>query len=178
MNNKQIPEDSVEKMLEQGAGKQPMGAQTGKTITVNPIQGVTSLVDPNSWVRELYGIPEPKLHDDKSKPEQNKDNKNNTPLDMNKVGSKSATPDQQRFFKNYQEEYEQFLNDKTQKAQNQKRQEEEQEQKRKEQEEKKRQEEQQGGDQEAHGKQKQQLGQPRRKATTEQHPETKMGGAK
>lgn len=178
MNNKQLPEDSVEKMLEQGAGKQPMGAQTGKSTTVSPMQTLTGLVDPNTWVRELYGIPEPLAQGNKHESEQKKDAKNNTPLDMKKLGSKTATPDQQRFFKNYQEEYEQFLNEKTQKAQNQKRQEEEQEQKRKEQEEKKRQEEQQGGDQEAHGKQKQQLGQPRRKATTEQHPETKMGGAK
>lgn len=184
----QLPQDSMERMLEQGAGQDPQNNPLLKqaqgagasSIVKNPLSAVTSLADPNAWVRELYGVKEPigGVGEGKTEKETHKD-KNNTPLDMKKVGSKeqAITPEHQRFFKKYQEEYEQFLDQKKKQAEDKKRQEEEEERKKKE-EVQKRQEEEQNKDSGGQGKQKQKLGQPRRKATTEQHPETKAGGAK
>lgn len=176
----------MERMLEQGAGqdpqnnpllKQAQGAGGTGGVVKNPLNAVVSMGDPNTWVRELYGVREPIGGDGKQEQEQSKD-KNNTPLDMNKVGSKDkpTTPQQKHFFKKYQDEYVQFLEQKKKQTQDKKKQEEDEERKKKEEEKKRHEEEQnQGGGQ---GKQKQKLGQPRRKATTEQHPETKAGGAK
>jgi hypothetical protein len=136
-----------------------------------------------SWLRDLYGAPQ--LGSEAAKKsamerEQKKSKDNHTPLDMSKLRSKhdkSITPEQKRFFKKYNQEYEQFLAEKKRKIENEKKRAEEEEKKKKEEAEKRKKEEenQVGGGQ---GKQKQKLGQPRRKATTELHPETKMGGAK
>ena len=184
MAQNQIPQDSMERMLEQGAGQDPQnnpllkqaqgGAASGTTGSISSaVKAAISIGDPNAWTRELYGLPpEPIVSAEK------KDGKNHSPLDMNKVGSKdkTVTPEQRKFFKKYQDEYTQFLDQKKKQAEDRKKQEEEDERKKKEEQQKKQQEEQnQGGGQ---GKQKQKLGQPRRKATTEQHPETKAGGAK
>ena len=185
-NNQSLSQDSLERMLEQGAGQDPQNnpllkqgqAGGGTTPTIaSSIKAAASIGDPNTWVRELYGVREPIAGDGKQEQEQKKD-KNNTPLDMNKVGSKDKpiTPQQKQFFKKYQDEYVQFLEQKQKQAQDKKKQEEDEERKKKEEEKKRHEEEQktEGGQ----GKQKQKLGQPRRKATTEQHPETKAGGAK
>lgn len=189
-----LPEDSMERMMEQGAGQDPQNsplaqmkasalrqAQGDKTgggsKSSNPLDMVTGLVDPNAWVRQLYGVPEPVGGgSDKDQMEKLKNKSNHTPLDKSKVGSKEITPDQRRFFKKYQVEYEQFLDQKKKQAQDKKRQEEDEERRKMEEEKKRR--EQEEGQGEAQGKQKQKLGQPRRKATTELHPETKAGGAK
>lgn len=181
-----LPEDSLERMMEQGAAgqdptKNPLAQLQGNagklggkaTSPKNPLDMVTGLVDPNTWVRELYGLSEPVANTKEA--EKKKDG--HTPLDMKKVGSKAVTPDQRRFFKQYQEEYEQFLNQKK-KQEQEKKQREEEDEKRKKEEMKKRQEQEDGGSANPQGKQKQKLGQPRRKATTELHPETKAGGAK
>ncbi len=183
MAQNQLPQDSMERMLEQGAGQDPQnnpllkqaqgGGGSGGVIT-NPLKAVVSMGDPNAWTRELYGLPPEPVSGGK----ETKDSKNHSPLDMNKVGSKdkNVTPEHRKFFKKYQDEYTQFLDQKKKQAEDKKKQEEEDERKKKEEQQKKQQEEQnQGGGQ---GKQKQKLGQPRRKATTEQHPETKAGGAK
>ena len=183
MAQNQLPQDSMERMLEQGAGQDPQnnpllkqvqgGGGSGGVIT-NPLKAVASMGDPNAWTRELYGLPPEPVSGGK----ETKDSKNHSPLDMNKVGSKdkNVTPEQRKFFKKYQDEYVQFLDQKKKQAEDKKKQEEEDERKKKEEQQKKQQEEQnQGGGQ---GKQKQKLGQLRRKATTEQHPETKAGGAK
>ncbi len=184
MAQNQLSQDSMERMLEQGAGQDPqnnpllkqsqgsVGGGTGSSVT-SAVKAAISIGDPNAWTRELYGLPpEPIVSSEK------KDGKNHTPLDMNKAGSKdnTITPEHRKHFKKYQDEYTQFVDQKKKQAQDKKKQEEEDERKRKEEQQKKQQEEQnQSGGQ---GKQKQKLGQPRRKATTEQHPETKAGGAK
>jgi hypothetical protein len=185
MAQTQLPQDSMERMLEQGAGQDPQnnpllkqqgqGASGGATGSISSaVKAAISIGDPNAWARELYGLPpEPIVSTEK------KDDKNHTPLDMNKAGSKdkTVTPEQRKFFKKYQDEYEQFLDQKKKQAEDKKKQEEEEERKRKEEAQKKKEEE-QNQDSGGQGKQKQKLGQPRRKATTEQHPETKAGGAK
>lgn len=186
MNN-QLPEDSFEKALEQGTGQDPTKnplaqmqggtAGGGSSVIANPLKAALSIGDPQAWVGELYGVPTP-IAGNSAEAKEKSGTSNHTPLDMKKMGGKDAptNPQHAQYFKKYREEYEQFLNEKKKKAENQKRQEEEDEKKKKEEEQKRAQESQQqdGGQ----GKQKQKLGQPRRKATTEQHPETKMGGAK
>jgi len=184
MAQNQLPQDSMERMLEQGAGQDPQnnpllkqqgqGAGGTSSTVSGALKAAVSIGDPNAWTRELYGLPPVPIGDNK----ETKDSKNHSPLDMNKLGSrdKMVTPEQRKFFKKYQDEYVQFLDQKKKQAEDKKKQEEEDERKKKEEQQKKQQEEQnQGGGQ---GKQKQKLGQPRRKATTEQHPETKAGGAK
>jgi hypothetical protein len=184
MAQNQLPPDSMERMLEQGTGQDPQNnpllkqqgqGSSGTSSSVSgALKAAVSIGDPHAWTRELYGLPrEPMVGNNETK-----DSKNHSPLDMNKVGSKdkNVTPVQRKFFKKYQDEYVQFLDQKKKQAEDKKKQEEEDERKKKEEQQKKQQEEQnQGGGQ---GKQKQKLGQPRRKATTEQHPETKAGGAK
>lgn len=181
--HQKLPEDSFERMLEQGAGqdpqnnplaKQAQGSSGPHSSVGSSVKAAISIGDPNAWTRELYGLPREPMVENK----EAKEGKNHTPLDMQKAGSKdkSVSPQHKQFFKKYQDEYVQFLEQKKKQEQDKKKQEEEQERKKKEEQQKKQQEEQnQSGGQ---GKQKQKLGQPRRKATTEQHPETKAGGAK
>ncbi len=179
-----LPQDSMERMLEQGAGQDPQnnpllkqqgqGAGGTSSTIASSVKAAVSIGDPHAWTRELYGLPREPMGGNK----ESKDSKNHSPLDMNKVGSKdkNVSPEQRKFFKKYQDEYTQFLDQKKKQVEDKKKQEEEDERKKKEEQQMKQQEEQnQGGGQ---GKQKQKLGQPRRKATTEQHPETKAGGAK
>lgn len=185
---KPFQDDNFEKMMEQGAGsddaQKKMMAQmaqnqgtmpTGSKSKSDPsVSALIGLVTPDTWISDLYGAPRQKDLG------ENQKNNNHTPLDKNKLDSKHSqeiTPAHRKFFKKYQQEYEQFLDQKKKKAEQQKKQEEDDQKKRKEEEQKRRQQEENqigGGE----GKQKQKLGQPRRKATTEQHPETKAGGAK
>lgn len=171
-------------MLEQGGAQDPranaLTNQMAQSTTQHTIKGSVSaaagLADPHSWVRELYGVKEET--GDKSKESKDKKESDHTPLDMKKFESKDgqSAPQHKQFFKKYQDEYEQFLSQKKKQEQDKKKQEEDEERKKKEEVQKKREEESQQS--EVHGKPKAKLGQPRRKATTEQHPETKMGGAK
>ena len=187
-NNKHAQEDSLEKILEQGGSdaKAKMMSQMGQggKSSASGINTLSTLADPDAWVKDLYGLPQTYSKDAGGKAfEQGKSgkDKSHTPLDTKKLegkyNSQDTTPQQKQFFKKYQQEYEQFLQEKRKKEENEKRKLEEEEKRKKEEIEKRRREEesQTGAGQ---GKQKQKLGQPRRKATTELHPETKAGGAK
>ncbi len=176
-NQIQRPEDSFEKALEQGqaddqAKQMAQRAQQQAAPPKPPASGgpdtLTQLVDPNAWIRDLYGAPAPEV----SQSSEKKKPLNHTPLDRT-----SGEFRQKQFFKKYQQEYDQFLAQKKRKIEQQKKQAEDEE-KRKKDEEKKQRSESNDGAGAGQGKQKQRLGQPRRKATTELHPETKMGGAK
>lgn len=171
------PDENIEKMLEMAQsakGKPSEKGGIGKDIKT-ALGNASKLADPNDWVRELYGI-SPSEQADKAKDEKEKKPDNHTPLDASRLPGQDVSPTHQHFFKKYKEEYEQFLSQKKQENQKTKREEEEEEKRKKEEERRKKEEESQ--QEEVHGKPKYKLGQPKRKATTEMHPETKMGGAK
>lgn len=191
--------DSIEKMLEQGGSdaKAKMAAQlaqNSKTTGANTnssgnkqsgISTLSSLVDPDAWVKDLYGLPQTYNKENASRATEQgktKGDNNHTPLDTKKLEGKynaqMISPEHRQFFKKYNQEAEQFLHEKKKKEENEKRRNEEEEKKRKEEIQKKQaQEDQNQGT--PHGKvRKSILGQGRRKATTELHPETKAGGAK
>lgn len=198
-NNKSVQEESLEKALEQGgsnakAKMMSQMTQGGKGATPGATKGgaqssgintLSSLADPDAWVKDLYGLPQTYAKDAASKAfEQGKSgkDKNHTPLDTKKLEGKyngqDISPQQRQFFKKYQQEYEQFLEQKKKKEQDAKRKEEEEE-KRKREELQKRKEQEEQSQATPQGKvRKSILGQGRRKATTELYPETKAGGAK
>jgi hypothetical protein len=174
-------EDSLEKITQVGTGIVTQGAKA-----------VDQTANPVSWVQSLYGIPESTASNPNDKPEnksmQNLEKgdhniPNHTPLDKQRLEEKYREQDMaslaeaRRQFKWFQNQEQEYLAKKKREEQQQEHQERQQEEKKRKMEEERR-KKQSEGDYEARGKQKQRLGQPRRKATTELHPETKAGGAK
>lgn len=147
------------------------------------VEALKRLADPDEWLRQLYGAPAPATQDEHmrdTEKAQKQGKQNHTPLDTKKLGEKHDAKDlakareQFRWFKS---ETERVIQENKRKEQEKQRALQEEEQKKKKEEEERRQQEQAGGD-EPTGKQKGVLGQPRRKASTDRNPETKVSGSK
>ncbi|MEI7652998.1 MAG: hypothetical protein WCJ70_01815 [bacterium] len=147
------------------------------------VAALKRLADPNEWLRQLYGAPEPATQDEHmrdTEKAQKQGKQSSTPLDMKKLGEKHDAQDLQKAreqFNWYKSETDKVIHENKKKEQEKQRAIQEEEQKKKKEEEERRQQEQAGGD-EPTGKQKGVLGQPRRKATTDRNPETKVSGSK
>ena len=174
---------SLERSMEQSDTRhdqRPMTAPGSKPSS--GLNQLGKLVDPQEWLRQLYGLPESTPGDEHMKATEKamkKGDQNHTPLNMKKLNEKHDANDlaaARRQFQWWQGEENRARQKLTQEGQQKKRAEQEQEERKKQEAEQARQQDAGGG--EVQGKQKARLGQPRRKATTEQHPETKMGGAK
>lgn len=141
-----------------------------------------SLIDPGDWISQLYGGP-PLDHHQRAteKGQKRSDGSHHTPLDVHKLHQKHDAADlaaARKHFNWWKAEIEKAIAENKKKLQEKKRiEQEEEERKRQELQHQKEQESQQDASA-GQGKAPARLGQPRRKAQTEQHPETKMGGTK
>ncbi|MEI6327486.1 MAG: hypothetical protein WCO78_05225 [Candidatus Roizmanbacteria bacterium] len=146
------------------------------------IDAVKSLVNPQSWMDQLLGVPESSrldAHQRDTEKAMKQSDQNHTPLDLKKLGEKHDAGDlakARQQFQWFRSEQDRVINDNKRHEQEKAKAEAEAEQ-RKKQEAAQASQNADSGD-EPTGKQKGRLGQPRRKATTEKHPETKMGGTK
>lgn len=176
----QANRDQFERSTENAAHPQhaPFDAKKGDPS----INAIKDLVSPRTWMDELLGVPESSkldAHQRETEKAQKKSDQNHTPLDMKKLGEKHDAGDlakARQQFQWFKSEQDRVQNDNKRHEQEKKKMEAEAEERKKQEAAQARQHEQ--SSEEPAGKQKARLGQPRRKATTEQHPETKMGGTK
>jgi hypothetical protein len=158
-------------------------AETSNNKTDPSVKALQNLVDPNEWLRQLYGAPAPVTQDEHmrdTEKAQKQGKQNHTPLDTKKLGEKHDAQDLAKAreqFNWYKSETERVIHENKKKEHEKQRAIQEEEQKKRKEEEERRQQEQAGGD-EPTGKQKGVLGQPRRKASTDRNPETKVSGSK
>lgn len=187
-----IPPDQLQKLRQQANRDQferstenathPQSAPFDAKKGDPSIGAIKDLVSPRSWMDELLGVPESSkldAHQRETEKAQKKSDQNHTPLDMKKLGEKHDAGDlakARQQFQWFKSEQDRVQNDNKRHEQEKKKMEAEAEERKKQEAAQAHQHEQ--SSEEPAGKQKARLGQPRRKATTEQHPETKMGGTK